>query len=123
MVSNSKLHVKQTRSNRLLPGVKDSTQAACFMIGGTADSTRNALLAKMSPCDLEDYRFKAVEHVFKGKTLGGICACNGEQPSVACADNSAALRICQIVADILGVFSAPKVARKPQCAASNGVAT
>lgn len=109
IVQSSKLYANQRRSNRLLPGGSDSTTAACYMIGGTPDSVLSPLLARVSPCDPREERCKAVERVLKDKTRGAICALNGENPREARADNLAAVRICEVVADILVAFSSKKL--------------
>lgn len=109
IVQSSKLYANQRRSNRLLPGGSDSTTAACYMIGGTPDSVLSPLVAKVSPCDPREERCKAVERVLKDKTRGAICALNGENPREARADNLAAVRICEVVADILVAFRARKL--------------
>lgn len=101
IVSASKLYANQRRSNRQLPGGSDSTTAACYMIGGTPDSVLSQLVNRVSPCDPREERCKAVERVLKDKTRGAICALNGENPREARADNLAAVRICEVVADIL----------------------
>lgn len=108
-MQSSKLYANQRRSNRLLPGGSDSTTAACYMIGGTADSVLSPLLARVSPCDPREERCKAVERVLKDKTRGAICALNGENPREARADNLAAVRICEVVADILVAFSSKRL--------------
>ncbi|PXF46214.1 hypothetical protein BWQ96_03999 [Gracilariopsis chorda] len=104
IVASSKLYANQRRSNRLLPGGSDSTTAACYMIGGTSDETLATLLKRISPCDPREERCKAVERVLKDKTRGAICALNGENPREARADNLAAVRICETVADILVAY-------------------
>lgn len=109
IVQSSKLYANQRRSNRLLPGGSDSTTAACYMIGGTPDSVLSPLMARVSPCDPREERCKAVERVLKDKTRGAICALNGDNPREARADNLAAVRICEVVADILVAFSARKL--------------
>ena len=105
IVSSSKLYANQRRSNRLLPGGGDSTTAACYMIGGTPDSVLSPLLSRVSPCDPREERCKAVERVLKDKTRGAICALNGENPREARADNLAAVRICEVVADVLVAYT------------------
>lgn len=109
IVASSKLYANQRRSNRLLPGGSDSTTAACYMIGGTPDSILSPLVAKVNPCDPREERCKAVERVLKDKTRGAICALNGENPREARADNLAAVRICEVVADILVAYSARRM--------------
>lgn len=109
IVSSSKLYANQRRSNRLLPGGSDSTTAACYMIGGTPDSILSPLLSRVSPCDPREERCKAVERVLKDKTRGAICALNGENPREARADNLAAVRICEVVADILVAYSSKRL--------------
>lgn len=109
IVQSSKLYANQRRSNRQLPGGSDSTTAACYMIGGTPDSVLSPLLAKVSPCDPREERCKAVERVLKDKTRGAICALNGENPREARADNLAAVRICEVVADILVAYSSKRL--------------
>lgn len=109
IVQSSKLYANQRRSNRQLPGGSDSTTAACYMIGGTPDSMLSPLLSKVSPCDPREERCKAVERVLKDKTRGAICALNGENPREARADNLAAVRICEVVADILVAYSSKRL--------------
>lgn len=109
IVSSSKLYANQRRSNRLLPGGSDSTTAACYMIGGTPDSVLSPLVSRVSPCDPREERCKAVERVLKDKTRGAICALNGENPREARADNLAAVRICEVVADILVAYSSRRL--------------
>lgn len=109
IVQSSKLYANQRRSNRQLPGGSDSTTAACYMIGGTPDSFLSPLLTKVSPCDPREERCKAVERVLKDKTRGAICALNGENPREARADNLAAVRICEVVADILVAYSSKRL--------------
>lgn len=109
IVQSSKLYANQRRSNRQLPGGSDSTTAACYMIGGTPDSILSPLLSKVSPCDPREERCKAVERVLKDKTRGAICALNGENPREARADNLAAVRICEVVADILVAYSSKRL--------------
>lgn len=109
IVKSSKLYANQRRSNRQLPGGSDSTTAACYMLGGTPDSTLSPLVARVSPCDPREERCKAVERVLKDKTRGAICALNGENPREARADNLAAVRICEVVADILVAYAAKRL--------------
>lgn len=109
IISCSKLYANQRRSNRILPGGSDSTTAACYMIGGTSDQILQALLTQISPCDPREERCKAVERVLKDKTRGAICALNGENPREARADNLAAVRICETVADILVAYSSRSI--------------
>eukprot|EP00178_Gracilaria_changii_P027757 TRINITY_DN912_c0_g3_i1.p1 TRINITY_DN912_c0_g3~~TRINITY_DN912_c0_g3_i1.p1 ORF type:complete len:491 (-),score=55.57 TRINITY_DN912_c0_g3_i1:2717-4189(-) len=109
IISCCKLYANQRRSNRLLPGGSDSTTAACYMIGGTCDQTLQSLLERLSPCDPREERCKAVERVLKDKTRGAICALNGENPREARADNLAAVRICETVADILVAYLCRKL--------------
>ncbi|KAI0566089.1 hypothetical protein FGB62_12g02 [Gracilaria domingensis] len=109
IISCSKLYANQRRSNRLLPGGSDSTTAACYMIGGTCDQTLHSLLERISPCDPREERCKVVERVLKDKTRGAICALNGENPREARADNLAAVRICETVADILVAYLCRKL--------------
>lgn len=109
IVSSSKLYANQRRSNRQLPGGSDSTTAACYMIGGTPDNVLSQLLSRVSPWDPREERCKAVERVLKDKTRGAICALNGENPREARADNLAAVRICEVVADILVAYSSKKL--------------
>lgn len=109
IVASSKLYANQRRSNRLLPGGSDSTTAACYMIGGTPDSILSPLVSRVNPCDPREERCKAVERVLKDKTRGAICALNGENPREARADNLAAVRICEVVADILVAYSSRRL--------------
>lgn len=109
IVASSKLYANQRRSNRLLPGGSDSTTAACYMIGGTPDSVLSPLVSRVNPCDPREERCKAVERVLKDKTRGAICALNGENPREARADNLAAVRICEVVADVLVAYSARRM--------------
>lgn len=109
IVRSSKLYANQRRSNRQLPGGSDSTTAACYMLGGTPDSTLSPLVARVSPCDPREERCKAVERVLKDKTRGAICSLNGDNPREARADNLAAVRICEVVADILVAYAAKRL--------------
>lgn len=109
IVRSSKLYANQRRSNRQLPGGSDSTTAACYMLGGTPDSTLSPLVARVSPCDPREERCKAVERVLKDKTRGAICTLNGDNPREARADNLAAVRICEVVADILVAYAAKRL--------------
>lgn len=109
IVASSKLYANQRRSNRLLPGGSDSTTAACYMIGGTPDSVLSPLVSRVNPCDPREERCKAVERVLKDKTRGAICALNGENPREARADNLAAVRICEVVADVLVAYSSRRM--------------
>lgn len=109
IVRSSKLYANQRRSNRQLPGGSDSTTAACYMLGGTSDSVLSPLVARVSPCDPREERCKAVERVLKDKTRGAICSLNGDNPREARADNLAAVRICEVVADILVAYAAKRL--------------
>lgn len=109
IVRSSRVYANQRRSNRRLPGGSDSTTAACFMLGGTPDSVLSPLVARVSPCDPREERCKAVERVLKDKTRASICALNGENPREARADNLAAVRICEVVADILVAYAAKRL--------------
>ncbi len=109
IVRSSKLYANQRRSNRQLPGGSDSTTAACYMLGGTPDSTLSPLVARVSPCDPREERCKAVERVLKDKTRGAICSLNGDNPREARADNLAAVRICEVIADILVAYAAKRL--------------
>eukprot|EP00178_Gracilaria_changii_P023141 TRINITY_DN696_c0_g1_i4.p1 TRINITY_DN696_c0_g1~~TRINITY_DN696_c0_g1_i4.p1 ORF type:complete len:476 (-),score=64.97 TRINITY_DN696_c0_g1_i4:55-1482(-) len=109
IIACSKLYSNQRRSNRLLPGGSDSTTAACYMIGGSSDQVLQDLLERLSPCDPREERCKAVERVLKDKTRGAICALNGENPREARADNLAAVRICETIADVLVAYLCRKL--------------
>lgn len=104
IVIQASVVVTQRRSLRVLPGGNDITTAACFMLGGLPDLYVKSLIKRIATLEARDDRSKAVEHVMKERTFAVITALNRNDDTRVRADNMAAVRICDIIADIIKCF-------------------
>lgn len=110
VVRACKLYASQRRSARALPGGADSTTAAAYMLGALSDAEVRALLHSCTPGGARDARCKAVERALKARVRADISRLNAAGPREARADNLAAVRICDAVADMLAAYSARALA-------------
>lgn len=98
------------RGERILPGRADTSVAAAYTLGGTSDETLRSVLTHWDLCAPRAARVKAAEAVWKERVRGMIAALNGGGGRESRAENLAALRVCEVVADVLDGFVARETA-------------
>lgn len=89
------------RGDRVLPGGADTSVAACYMLGGSRDQDLLALLDNWDLCSPRAARVKTAEAVYKDKVKRLIAGLNDRGARESRAENLAALRVCEVIADIL----------------------
>lgn len=89
------------RGDRVLPGNADTSVAACYMLGGTPDDDLQALLNSWNLIAPRNTRVKAAESMYKDRVKDLIASLNERGTRESRAENLAALRVCEVIADIL----------------------
>lgn len=85
----------------MLPGGGDTSVAACYMLGGTADTNLSAVVASWDLTSPRGTRVKAAERVWKDQVKELIAGLNARGGRESRAENLAALRVCEVIADVL----------------------
>lgn len=106
IVANSDLHIGQRRCKRLLPGGDGLTTAACYMIGWLSDGELSEMLNNICPTRPREERCKVVELKLKVPVCRLLRALNKDFESGSCAEKLAAVRICDIMSDIIAAYVA-----------------
>jgi hypothetical protein len=89
------------RGDRVLPGGADTSVAACYMLGGTPDTELNMILRNWDLIAPRGSRVKVAEAAYKDKVKDLIASLNERGLRESRAENLAALRVCEVIADIL----------------------
>lgn len=89
------------RGDRVLPGRADTSVAAAYMLGATPDPSLQALLAQWDVGAPRATRVKAAEAVYKERVKTLIAGLNERGGRESRAENLAALRVCEVIADVL----------------------
>lgn len=101
VVRSAPLAAAARRGARVLPGRSDTSVAAAYMLGGTPDAALAALLRGWDVSAPRAARVKAAEAAYKGRVRVMIAELNGGGGREGRAENLAALRVCEAIADVL----------------------
>eukprot|EP00171_Calliarthron_tuberculosum_P019041 IDg19041t1 len=112
IVRSCRMYAAQQRSSRSLPGGADTNTAAAYILGSLADDEVRKLLLLCSIEHACKIKMKAVERSLKGRVRAAISALNHEKSDEGRAENLAAVRICEVVANMLIAHVGYQMSRK-----------
>lgn len=101
LVRAAPLEPAPRRGDRVLPGRADTSVAAAYMLGGTPDAALGALLQRWDVCAPRALKVKAAERMYKERVKALIGILNVGVRREGRAENLAALRVCEVIADIV----------------------
>lgn len=101
VVRAARLVESPRRGDRVLPGHADTSVAAAYMLGGTPDHVFRGLLARWDVCAPRAVRVKAAERMYKERVKTMIAALNVGGKREGRAENLAALRVCEVISDVV----------------------